>query len=186
MPGQPNRRPVSERPPTDPTGKAMPVGHGVPGSHEIDAFWADTDDPRVLKDRLRRYKAQVEKAKQDRRDLREALKLKTEEAYIEGLLANAAKWQEIDAAITDIVHQAASGPIDEDALKVLKGLAPVVEKQRERAYGKVRQRVSTTSVSASVDINRLQESAQAAARLGAGSGDPEVIDVEDAEVVGDA
>lgn len=193
-PGQPNRRSKDAVPPRDVGGRAAPVVYsdgsnaGV-GSHEIDHAWGPTDDVRVLEDRLRRRKAQVEKLKADRRELRESLKLRTEEAYIEGLLANAAKWQELDARVTDLAHSIMSqAVISEDDLKVLKAMLPEIGKQRDRAYGKVRQRVSTTSVSASVDINRLQERALGG-QLGAGGSvlDPETIDLdpEDVEELGD-
>ena len=65
--------------------------------------------------------------------------------------------------------------LGEDELKLLKALLPELSKQRDRLYGKTRQRLSTTSVSASVDINELMRQGQAAKSLEPGG---EVIDVE--------
>lgn len=180
MPGQPNRRPRSEVPPTDPNGKAKRVGGGVPSSHEIDAAWGDTDDPRILKDRLRRYKAQVAKVKQDRMDLRAAQKLRFEEGYNEGLLSLAPTLLSIDEKITRMVDEILGGELDEDRLKLLKALLPELKEQRNRLYGKVRQRLSTTSVSASVDINELQRQSRdrELERGGSGVVDAEVVDEE--------
>lgn len=179
MAGQPNRRAPEDVPPTDLTGKAKRVGHGVPGSHEIDAFWVDTDDPRILKDRIRRYKAQVEKVKRDRSELKVALKLKTEEAYNEGLLASAPKLLEIDTKVTELANKIltrSSEGISEDDLKALKVLLAETTKQRDRLYGKTRQRVSTTSFSASADITEIMNRGRSAALAGVGDDAP--IDVE--------
>lgn len=164
--------------------RAVPVGHGVPGSHEIGALWAPTDDPRILNERLRRREAQVTKLKKDRQELKDAMKLKTEEAYNDGLLAVAPALLEIDKKITAVVDKMLTAGIDEDNLKVLKALLPELSKQRDRLYGKTRQRVQSTSLSASVDINELQRQAQAMLPKG-GAGDPEAaidVDVIDEEM----
>jgi hypothetical protein len=148
----------------------------VKGSHEIDAFWGDTDDVRVLKDRLRRQKAQVEKLKRDRAELRAAMKLKTEEAYQEGLLSVAPALLEVDKKVTAIANEILSGEIDGERLKVLKALLPELGKQRDRLYGKTRQRLEQSTVSASVDINELLRQKQGVLEAAG-----EVIDVEGVE-----
>jgi hypothetical protein len=184
VPGQPNKRPRSEVPPTDPNGRAKPVGGGVPGSHEIDAAWGDTDDPRILKDRLRRYKAQVAKVKQDRADMKVAMRLKTEEAYNEGLLSVAPQLLAIDKRVAEITTALLEGHLGEDELKLLKTLLPELSKQRDRLYGKTRQRVDTTSLSASVDINELQRQSREALPVGdAERAEPIDVEVLDEEMI---
>lgn len=163
--------------------RAVPVGNGIAGSHEIGALWAPTDDPEILKDRLRRRDEQVRKLKEDRAELKVAIKLKTEEAYNEGLLAMAPKLLEIDSAVTElaqkILKRSAEGIADED-LKALKVLLQETTKQRDRLYGKTRQRVTSTSLSASVDINRLQEQSRGVLAAGV---EPETVDEIDVDVV---
>lgn len=179
-PGQPNRRPRSEVPPTDPTGRARALPHGLGGA-EIGDGWVDTNDARILKDRLRRREAQVEKLKRDRAELKVAMRLKTEEAYNEGLLSVAPTLLEIDQKIAELAHRILDAPIGGDELRLLKPLLVELGKMRDRLYGKTRQRVQSTSLSASVDINELQRQSRAA--LGAGAPGPEtagedVVDVE--------
>lgn len=152
MPGQPNRKSgVSGVPVRDPvTGRVAGVGN-----HSIDRDWSPTDDSEELKKRLERKSRQVEKLKADRGELRAAIKLKTEEAYNEGLLSVAPKLLEIDKRVAEITQTILSGSIDEDALKLLKALLPELSKQRDRLYGKTRQRVDTTSSSFSADLTEL-------------------------------
>lgn len=150
MPGQPNRKKPEE------LERARPVGHGVPGGHEIDAFWADTDDPKVLKDRLRRYKAQVEKVKRDRSELKVALKLKTEEAFVDGQLSIAPLVVETRKRLAETVARlAAKDVLDDDELKMMKVGLQQLDRWEDRTYGKTRQRVQTTSFSASADITEI-------------------------------
>lgn len=177
MPDQPNRKRVSK------PERAVPVGHGVPGSHEFDALWEPSVDPLVLNDRIRRYKAFADKARRDRAEMRQAMKLKTEEAYNEGLLSVAPKLLEIDKKVAELAHTILNAPIGEDEMKVLKPLLAELTKQRDRLYGKTRARVESTALSASVDINELHRQSQAALGV-ASSADPESAgETIEAEVV---
>lgn len=169
MPGQPNRKSPDE------LERARPLpGHGGTGNHSIEHAWAPTDDALVLADRLRRKSMQVEKLKRDKVELRQALSLKTEEAYQEGLLAAAPTLLAIDRKIADIVDRLVSSDVGEDELRLLKALLPELSKMRDRLYGKSRQRVQSSSVSASVDIGELMARAR---------GGGEVLDAVDAEVI---
>ena len=94
----------------------------------------------------------------------------------------APKLLEIDKRVAEITQALLTAEIGEDRLKVLKALLPELSKQRDRLYGKTRQRVQSTSLSASVDINELQR--QSRAVLGVGVPDAESAgDVIEAEVV---
>lgn len=173
MAGQPNRKGPGEleraRPLIDPvTGK--PAGLG---NHEIDVSWPDTDDVLVLKDRLRRRKMQVEKLKEQRALARDAQRLKYEEGYTDALVELAPQLLAVDQKITAIVDQLLDGALDEDQVKLLKALLPELTKQRDRLYGKTRQRLSTTSLSASVDINALMNGGKTVPVLDEG----DVVDV---------
>lgn len=146
-----------KRIPDDKLERAVPVppGHGLSGGHEIDAFWDDTDDVAVLKDRIRRKQMQVEKLKEQKALAVAAQALKFEEGYTDALVNLAPQLLAVDEKITSIVNQLLDGDLDEDQVKLLKALLPELTKQRDRLYGKTRQRLSTTTVSASVDINAL-------------------------------
>lgn len=166
MPGQPNRKPGI---------KGRFLAPGV--RSEVGDDWEPTVDPEELNRRLERRRRQVVKLKQDRSDLKAAMRLKTEEAYNEGLLSVAPALLEIDKKLAEITQRLLEGDLEGDDLKLLKTLLPELSKQRDRLYGKTRQRLESSSVSASVDVNELLRQRQGGV-LEAGSGD-----VVDAEVV---
>jgi hypothetical protein len=132
----------------------------------------------VLEERLYRRKRQVEKLKRDKAELRASLALRTEEAYVRGLLENASRWMELDARATELAGEILGREeLSEGDLKALRVLLPEISRQRDRAYGKTRQRLESSSVSASVDINELLRQR--------GVGELVSGDVVDAEVLGE-